>query len=137
MYKKILVPVEPSHRERHEHALDMAHLLRDNEDAEIIALTVIEPVPGYFAMAESLPDLQIQAGESTLKSLKEFVGERDKVKTKVLHGHAATEINSYAEREGVDCIVIASHKPELVDYLLGSTAARVVRHAPCSVHVIR
>lgn len=137
MYKKILVPVEPSHRERHERALDMAYQLRNDENAEIIALTVIEPVPGYFAMAESMPDLQIEAGENTLKSLKEFVGGRDKIKTKVLHGHAATEINAYAERNGVDCIVIASHKPELVDYLLGSTAARVVRHAPCSVHVIR
>ncbi len=137
MYKKILVPVEPSHTERHAHALDMAYVLREDESSEIIALTVIEPVPGYFAMAESLPDLQIQAGENTLKHLQEFVRDREQIKTKVLHGHAATEINSYAEREGVDCIVIASHKPELVDYLLGSTAARVVRHAPCSVHVIR
>lgn len=137
MYKKILVPVEPSHVERHNAALDMAMALRENDDAEITTLTVIEPVPGYFAMAEVLPDLQIKAGEATLKSLKEFVGDRTSIKTKVLHGHAATEINAFAEREGIDCIVIASHKPEFVDYFLGSTAARVVRHAPCSVHVLR
>lgn len=137
MYKKILVPVEPSHVDRHQKALDMAQVLSDPAGAEIIALTVIEPVPGYFAMAESLPELQLQAGEQTLKQLKEFVGDRANVKTKVLHGHASTEIISYAEREGVDCIVIASHKPEFVDYFLGSTAARVVRHAPCCVHVIR
>ena len=36
-----------------------------------------------------------------------------------------------------DCVVIASHRPGLQDYLLGSTAARVVRHAACSVHVLR
>ena len=137
MYKKILVPVEPSHVERHQQALDMAKVLRENEASEIIALTVIEPVPGYFAMAESLPDLQMQAGEQTLTDLKAFVGEGSNIKTRVMHGHAATEINAYAEREGVDCIVIASHKPEFVDYFLGSTAARVVRHAPCSVHVMR
>lgn len=137
MYKKILVPVEPSHVERHQEALEMARLLRKDDQAEIIALTVIEPVPGYFAMAESLPDLQLQAGEQTLKDLKAFVGEGSNIKARVLHGHAATEINALAEREGVDCIVIASHKPEFVDYFLGSTAARVVRHAPCSVHVMR
>ncbi len=137
MYKKILVPVEPSHVERHEKALDMATALRENDASEIIALTVIEPVPGYFAMAETLPDLQLRAGEATLTQLQEFVSDRSKVRTKVLHGHAASEINAFAESEGVDCIVIASHKPELVDYLLGSTAARVVRHAPCSVHVMR
>ena len=137
MYKKILVPVEPSHVERHQMAMDMAHALRNDDASEIIALTVIEPVPGYFAMAESLPDLQLQAGEQTLADLKAFVGEGSKIRTRVLHGHAATEINAFAEREGVDCIVIASHKPEFADYFLGSTAARVVRHAPCSVHVMR
>lgn len=137
MYKNILVPVEPSHVERHELALDMATVLREDENSEITALTVIEPVPGYFAMAETLPDLQLKAGEATLQQLKEFVGDRSKIKTKVLHGHAATEINEYAEREGIDCIVIASHKPGFADYFIGSTAARVVRHAHCSVHVMR
>lgn len=137
MYKKILVPVEPSHVERHQQALNMARTLREDDTSEIIALTVIEPVPGYFAMAESLPDLQLQAGEQTLKELKEFVGDQANITSRVLHGHAATQINTFAEHEGVDCIVIASHKPEFVDYLLGSTAARVVRHAPCSVHVMR
>jgi nucleotide-binding universal stress UspA family protein len=34
-------------------------------------------------------------------------------------------------------IVMASHRPELKDYLLGPNAARVVRHAECSVLVVR
>ncbi|MEM6386507.1 MAG: universal stress protein [Pseudomonadota bacterium] len=137
MYRKILVPIEPSHQDRHAAALDMAYALRADETAEVIALTVIEPVPSYVVMAASLPDLHIKAGEKTLTDLQAFVTDRDATQTKVLHGHPANEINSFAESEGVDCIVIASHKPELVDYLLGSTAARVVRHAPCSVHVMR
>jgi len=37
----------------------------------------------------------------------------------------------------VDLIIVGSHKPGLQDYLLGSTAARVVRHAMCSVLVGR
>ena len=36
-----------------------------------------------------------------------------------------------------DLIVMASHRPELRDYLLGPNAARVVRHADCSVLVVR
>ncbi len=35
------------------------------------------------------------------------------------------------------CIIVASHKPNVGDYLLGTTAARVVRHAACSVFVVR
>ena len=36
-----------------------------------------------------------------------------------------------------DLIVMASHRPELKDYLIGPNAARVVRHADCSVQVVR
>ena len=55
----------------------------------------------------------------------------------VVHGHAGGSIVDYATKHGCDCIVIASHRPGVEDYLLGSTAARVVRHAACSVHVMR
>ena len=36
-----------------------------------------------------------------------------------------------------DLILMASHRPELQDYLLGPNASRVVRHATCSVLVHR
>jgi nucleotide-binding universal stress UspA family protein len=42
-----------------------------------------------------------------------------------------------AKEIGADLIVIASHRPGLQDYFLGSTAARVVRHAECAVLVDR
>ena len=42
-----------------------------------------------------------------------------------------------AEWANGDLIVIASHVPRVSDIFLGSTAAWVVRHADCSVHVIR
>ncbi|HYZ26966.1 MAG TPA: universal stress protein [Geminicoccaceae bacterium] len=34
-------------------------------------------------------------------------------------------------------IVMGSHHPELKDYLLGPNAAKVMRHADCSVTVVR
>ncbi len=34
-------------------------------------------------------------------------------------------------------IVMASHRPEMKDYLLGSNAGHIVIHNPCSVYVIR
>ncbi len=55
----------------------------------------------------------------------------------LVEGHSGTTILEWAEANGVDCIVVASHRPGLTDYLLGSTAGRVVRHAACSVHVVR
>ena len=44
---------------------------------------------------------------------------------------------AYAKKIGADLIIVASHKPNVGDYLLGTTAARVVRHATCSVFVVR
>ena len=137
MYKKLLVPVEPSQVEKHKLALEMAEHLSSNDGAEITLLTVIEPIPGYFAQGQSMPDIQKKAADQILTALKEFAGDRKGVHLKVLQGHAATQILDHAEKVGADCIVVASHRPGLADYLIGSTAARLVRHAPCSVHVMR
>jgi nucleotide-binding universal stress UspA family protein len=42
-----------------------------------------------------------------------------------------------ATRGGVDLIVIGSHGYGGLDRLLGTTAAKVVNHAPCTVVVVR
>jgi nucleotide-binding universal stress UspA family protein len=52
-------------------------------------------------------------------------------------GHTYKVILDVADEKEVDLIVIASHRPGFQDYYLGSTAAKVVRHANCSVHVVR
>ncbi len=52
-------------------------------------------------------------------------------------GKIYQQILETAKRIGADLIVMGSHRPELKDYLLGPNASRVVRHAGCSVMVIR
>lgn len=136
MYTNILVAIEPTHTEKHERAISMATHLADPV-AEITALTVIEPVPGYFPPHELPQSLKEQAGAQALGQLRRFVGPRSEIHTELLHGHAANAILNYAKNHNIDCIIIASHKPGLSDYLLGSTAARIVRHATCSVHILR
>ena len=55
----------------------------------------------------------------------------------VRFGDVYQEILAHANKIGADLIIVASHKPNVSDYLLGTTAARVVRHAACSVFVVR
>lgn len=55
----------------------------------------------------------------------------------VAHGTIYQEILNAARKIKADLIVMASHRPALEDYLLGPNAARVVRHAGCSVLVVR
>ena len=137
MYKNILVPIDPSHEERHEAALEMAEYLADAADAVITAATVIEPVPSYIGMTDRAGELEDRALEHAKASLAGFSERSAKLKSAILHGSPGTEIVDYADKNDIDCIVIASHKPGLSDYLLGSTAARVVRHGRCCVHVLR
>ncbi|MFC6689379.1 universal stress protein [Jhaorihella thermophila] len=52
-------------------------------------------------------------------------------------GKVYREVLRVAEEAGSDLIVVGAHNPELRDYLLGSNAARIARHASCSVYVVR
>ncbi len=136
MFKNILVAVDPSFDARQDTALQMAGKLASDTLAEISALTVVEPMPLHIP-ADYGPDISVQAGEKAMQALRDHIGEGTEIRTFVRHGRAAHEIIEHAKEHGCDCIIVASHRPDLSDYLLGSTAARVVRHAPCSVVVLR
>lgn len=86
-------------------------------------------------------DYEREALKSFGKALAEWVNihvpESVAVHPHVLHGTIYDEILRAAEKLAVDVIVIGSHRPALRDYLLGPNAARVVRHAGCSVYVVR
>jgi nucleotide-binding universal stress UspA family protein len=63
----------------------------------------------------------------------------DTVKSKqiVSHGTIYNEILDYANVNKINLIVMASHRPEFKDYLIGPNAARVMRHANCSTMIVR
>ncbi len=59
------------------------------------------------------------------------------LEAEVRSGAAAAGILDAADEHKADLIMLASHRPDLRDYFIGSTASRVVRHAQCSVLVAR
>jgi len=116
--------------------LDVARQL-GGEDGNIVLVTVIEDVPGYIA-AELPTGLLENAAEEARGQLRTLARNAGlELAVEVRKGSPATAILDVANERKADVIVIASHRPGLQDYFLGSTAARVVRHAKCSVHVIR
>ncbi len=54
-----------------------------------------------------------------------------------LGGSISAEIRYTAEELGCDLIVMGSHDPHFTDYLIGSNAAHVALHTPCSVLLVR
>ena len=134
MYRKILVPMALDHGVSPQ-TLEIARALCAN-GGEIIALHVHEAPQG--SVTAYLDEAAVKAGfERAQSMLQDKVAGLEGVTPEIVTGHSARTIIDYAKAGGIDCIVIASHKPGLSDYFLGSTASRVVRHAACAVHVQR
>lgn len=136
MYKNILVPIAYGHEVETDTALDVAKTLRE-AGGKIVLLSVLEPVSGM--VAGYLPEGVHEKVQEEVRQYLDGLGSKldGAIDVRVMAGSAGPIILECAEESGCDCIIIRSHKPGLEDYFLGSTAARVVRHAQCSVHVIR
>ena len=135
MYKKILVPVlfDEGHDTQASYAA--AQALAD-KDATFTVLHVMETVPNYVMLeipSEVMEKTREEAQNQLVKSAKGLPNAQPVL----IAGSSGRAIVDYANDNNYDCIVIASHKMGFADIFLGSTAAKVVRHAKCSVHVIR
>ena len=135
MYNTIIVPTDLSDDQRTIESLIKAKQLSNND--RIIMLNVLDQIPSY-ALAEIPADLIKEIMPSTHKKMK-LIAKRAgiEVKIEVRNGSAYRKIIQSAEENKAGLILINSHQPGLQDYLLGSTAAKVVRHAKCSVLVQR
>ena len=136
MFKTILVPIDMAHIVKGKANIDIA-TEHAAAGAKIILLNVVEEIPGWAAAelpANLLDDSRAKV-ESELKAVAKASGM--KMDTIVRSGHAYRTILDVAKEKSADLIIIASHRPGLQDYFLGSTAEKVVRHAKCSVLVIR
>lgn len=106
------------------------------EGGSILAVHVYEP-PSSTVQNFLNDDTVSKAIELNKDLLAERVAGEDDVEAVLLTGHPGRSLTDYASKIEADCIIVGSHTPGLRDYFLGSTAARVVRHAICSVHVVR
>lgn len=138
MFKHIIVAVDLAHGEAGKALLAKAGKLVD-PDGTIRILHVLEEVPSYIAaeLPRDLNERRAAEAKVEMKLLAETASGGAKVEIETRHGAAAGQILEAADDHGADLIMIASHRPGLSDYFIGSTAARVVRHAQCSVLILR
>lgn len=149
MAKKILVPVDLSDAETSAKVLAAGVDQAKHEGAE---LTVMTAVPNMVTGIDYRYAIRGEMGgsedydlkkivQNALDHLNEFVADNTtkgtKAQTIARHGTVYEQILDVAEEIGADQIVIGAHRPQLSDYLLGPNTARVVRHAKCSVNVVR
>jgi nucleotide-binding universal stress UspA family protein len=137
--QKIIVPIDIADEDVAHSVLGRAKALASGFEVNIVIMYAIEAVPTYVLPripSDLLRQHESEAG-TKLRSLATAHGLAERARFVVRHGKPQHEIVALAEEEGADLIVMASHQPTGADILLGSVAASVVRHAPCSVMVVR
>lgn len=139
MFKTVLVPIDVSLPDEARKILTAARDLTAPWDCELHVMTVVPdvgmPIVGSY-FDEHQEDESLSAAKAELKAA---VADTGIAPTK-LYLHAGTvydRVIKLAKKIDADLILISAHSPELKDYLLGSNAARIVRHSQGSVMVLR
>jgi nucleotide-binding universal stress UspA family protein len=139
MYRSILMPVDLEQPSSWEKALPTAVALSSAFGASLSLATVV-PERAVMFEAQWSPIAQremLEQARARLGSLASSVEGAGEVAHHVEIGGIYSTILSIGERIRADLIVLSSHRPAMRDYLLGANASRVVRHARCSVFVVR
>ena len=135
MYSKILVPLAMDEAHDPSIAIGIATRLAAS-GAEIVLCHVVEHMPAY-AVNYIEPDAVAALRDGLTAELDKLAAEVPGGRGLLVEGHGGRTLVNVASSMNADLVVIHSHRPVMSDYILGSTAAHVVRHCPSAVHVIR
>lgn len=148
MPRKILVPIDLVHEASWKSALPAAIDLARAPDDEVVLMTVVPEMTAgldwrYAIRGETggsekldIPGILADAKTRLEQIVREHAPDRP-VEVIARFDTIYEEILNVADEMKVDQIVMAAHRPSLADYLIGPNTARVVRHAHCSVQVVR
>jgi nucleotide-binding universal stress UspA family protein len=141
--KKILFPTDFSDNSLQ--ALPYARAVAETFRAKLCLLHVVEPMRMLMddlAAPTSLIQMEADAedrGKARLRDLLDLPARATlEIDERVVRGVPFAEIVRYARDEEVDLIVLATHGLSGIAHLLiGSTAEKVVRKAPCAVLTVK
>ena len=138
--ERILVPVDFSQHSLA--ALKYAIEIASEHGSEVVLIHVVEPLPYGIARWYEPTKLLEHYGEAASGELERFEKEATQLYAKCrseLHfGIVHEVIGELVSKLKVDLIVISMRgQSHLLDLLIGGTAEKILRHAPCPVLRIR
>lgn len=140
MYKKILVAVDLSEQDVAQPALAAAVELANLTKGEVRLVYVRHRLPnspiGVIA-ADLIADQEAYFGGEMKTLMAKVDFPADRLSSANLVGTVYAEILHEAKDWGADLIVVSAHTPSMATYLLGSNAAKIVRHADCTTLIVR
>jgi nucleotide-binding universal stress UspA family protein len=105
--------------------------------SKVCVLSVVEPSP--VLVIPAIVETATAAAQALVKNAADrLIVQGLETSTHVIQDNPRTGIVDYAENWEADLIVVGSHgQSAITRFLMGSVAQAVVRHAPCSVEVVR
>ena len=141
MFKDILFTVDLEHADSWLKALPVALEAAKGSGARLHVMTVVPEVAVPALMQAGPFDYAAQLVPKAEAALDQFVRERMPadvpVHPIVTYGSVYKEILRVAAEIPADLIVMAAHRPQPGDFLIGSNAERVSRRAHCTVMLVR
>lgn len=140
MFRKILVPIDAEEPKLAELGVFLAAQLTALTDGAVRMMHVLPEIP--YSFKEYLPAHIGADRERSVAALFQDLAARANIPagrfSYILRtGSVYDEVLTEAEEWGAELIIVGSHNPSMSTYLLGSNAQKVVRHANCSVLVVR
>jgi nucleotide-binding universal stress UspA family protein len=143
MKSSVLCAVDVSNGDDDIGTIQAAARLAKLDDAQLDVISVvpdygISQVGSFFNKDHH--DTMIAEAKEALNAVvtKALDAEQNqKIRHIIATGRAYEEVLKLAKKTDANLIVVGAHDSDLADYLLGPNAARVVRHARCSVYVVR
>lgn len=137
MFDTIMVPVDLAHADRLEKALSVAAMLGRQSDATVT----------YVAVGGSAPSKLGHTPKEFAARLRSFAEDQASTHGVTTAAHAVTRHDPATDLDDAlldaartldaDCIVVASHIPNLADHFWPSHGGSLARHARASVFVVR
>jgi nucleotide-binding universal stress UspA family protein len=141
MYKRILVPVDLDDLSIMDKVFDLIRVSFSQDQASNIRLINVQPIVPVSILGYLPPSFDEDMDHQVQTNFDRLLSERNlsdhKVTKIIRRGSVSDEILAESKDWSADIIIIGSHRPSMTTYLLGSNAASIVRHAKCSVLVIR
>lgn len=136
--KTVVIPIDFS--STMDKVIDYATSVADQLGAKVHFLNVVNDFQGYDmvlahpSFMELTRDLKNKSEERMTGLVEDYGNLKGGASGKVITGDPAEEIVAFAKEVNADMIIIGTHGVKGFEKLIiGSTAEKVVKHAPCPV----
>lgn len=140
MFNKILLPVDLSHEDHIRELMRVAAKMAEGDAPEVHMLYVDQSLihsAGYPHLDEQSLAYHRRDAKATMDNLLSELPEGLVGFSHCREGTAHDQILETSEQLNANVIVMMARKPGIRSYFIGSNAERVVRHAGCSVVIVR